>query len=579
MDLTYSRMRKAILSSMILVPLIPFVLVIVVGYFYSRISIEARTEESLQRIVEDHRQMIDTFLRERRANLEFIISTESFENLSRPRELEFVYDNLQKISNAFVDLGVFNQDGLHVAYHGPHQLTGKIYRDEPWFKEVMQDGVHISDVFLGFRGYPHFIIAVARKEDDRTWVLRATIDTHIFDNMVRRVRIGKTGEGYIINATGYFQTEPRSGGKLLEPDPNRTLYLKPLEGIETFVSDDGGFFQFLADLFFPGYEGAFLYATTWLEEKPWLLVVRQEKHDAFAKLRAAMYLIGLIAVVGGTVIILLALDQTRRVIRRLRKIDAEKTGLENQLIRATRLAELGQMAAGFAHEINNPLQIIRSEQALMDFIIKDLKVKKEITNEAALEELEDSIQQIVVQVDRCANITQAILKFGRKSEPLLQNIDLREFLPEVIDMIANKAKVQGISVKQTIAGDTPPVFADKGQLQQVLLNLFNNAIDAVTERHGSKGGLLEIRAGGGEDNQVDIAVEDNGVGISPENMKKIFTPFFTTKPIGKGTGLGLSVCYGIVDSLGGVMEIASQKNEGTTFFIRLPAVGQNENGN
>jgi two-component system, NtrC family, sensor kinase len=125
----------------------------------------------------------------------------------------------------------------------------------------------------------------------------------------------------------------------------------------------------------------------------------------------------------------------------------------------------------------------------------------------------------------------------------------------------------------------PPVFADKGQLQQVLLNLFNNAIDAVTERHGSKGGLLEIRAGGGEDNQVDIAVEDNGVGISPENMKKIFTPFFTTKPIGKGTGLGLSVCYGIVDSLGGVMEIASQKNEGTTFFIRLPAVGQNENGN
>jgi two-component system, NtrC family, sensor kinase len=574
MDLTYSRMRKTILSSMILVPLIPFALVIMVGYFYSKVSIETRTVESLQRIVEDHRQMIDTFLQERRTNLEFVIHTESFESLSRPRQLEFVFDNLQRVSHAFVDLGVFDQDGLHVAYHGPHQLTGKIYKNEPWFIEVMHKGVHISDIFSGFRAYPHFIVAVARKENQRTWVLRATIDTYIFDNMVKRVRIGKTGEGYLINAAGYFQTEPRSGGRLLEPDPNSALYLKPHEGIETFVSNGGGFHRLLADLFFPGDQSAFLYATTWLREKPWLLVVRQEKHDAFGKLRSAMYLIGLIVVFGGTAIILLALDQTRRVVRRLQKIDNEKTGLENQLIRATRLAELGQMAAGFAHEINNPLQIIRSEQALMDFIVTELKEKREITNETALEELEDSIRQIVVQIDRCANITQAILKFGRKSEPLLENIDLREFLPEVIDMVSNKAKVQGIAVKRIIADSLPPVFADRGQLQQVLLNLFNNAIDAIVDRHGSKGGSLEIRAGIIEDNQVEIAVRDNGIGIRPENIKKIFSPFFTTKPMGKGTGLGLSVCYGIVDSLGGSMEVTSLKNEGTTFFVRIPAIGQ-----
>jgi two-component system NtrC family sensor kinase len=567
-------MRKTILSSMILVPLIPFVLVIVVGYFYSKISIETRTIESLQRIVEDHRQMIDTFLRERRANMEFIISTESFETLSRPRQLEFVFDNLQRTSSAFVDLGVFDQDGLHVAYHGPHQLTGKIYRDEPWFAEVMQKGVHISDVFLGFRAYPHFIIAVARKENDRTWVLRATIDTYIFDNMVKRVRIGKTGEGFLINAGGYFQTEPRSGGKLLEPDANSDLYLKRHEGIETFISNGGGFGRLLSDLFFPGDESVFLYATTWLKEKPWLLVVRQEKHDAFGKLRSAMYLIGLIAVLGGTAIILLALDQTRRIIRRLQKIDAEKTGLENQLIRATRLAELGQMAAGFAHEINNPLQVIRSEQALMDYIIKELKEKKEITNEESLAELEDSIRQIVVQIERCANITQAILKFGRKSEPVLENVFLHEFLPEIIAMVSNKARVQGIAVNQVIAESLPPVFADKGQLQQVLLNLFNNAIDAIAERRGSRGGVLEIKAGADEGHQVKISVTDNGIGISPENIKKIFSPFFTTKPLGKGTGLGLSVCYGIIDSLGGNMEVTSQKNEGTTFFVRLPVAGQ-----
>jgi len=548
----------------------------VVGYFYSKISIETRTVESLQRIVEDHRQMIDTFLRERRANLEFIINTESFETLSRPRELEFAFDNLQRVSNAFIDLGVFNKNGLHVAYHGPHQLTGKIYKDEPWFAEVMQKGVHISDVFLGFRAYPHFIIAVARTENEQTWVLRATIDTHIFDNMVKRVRIGKTGEGYLINDAGYFQTEPRSGGKLLEPDPQSFRYLKHHEGIETFISNGGGFSQLLADLLLPSHEGAFLYATTWLKEKPWMLVVRQEKHDAFVNLRTAMYLIGLIAILGGTTIILLAMDQTRRIIRRLKRIEGEKTGLENQLIRATRLAELGQMATGFAHEINNPLQIIRSEQALMDYILNEIKEKGEITNAEALAELEDSLRQIVIQIDRCANITQAILKFGRKTEPKLENVDLREFLPEVIDMVANNAKVQGIELNQVITLNTPPVFADKGQLQQVLLNLFNNAIYAVVERHGSRGGLLEIRAGAAEGNQVEITVKDNGSGISPENIKKIFSPFFTTKPLGKGTGLGLSVCYGIVDSLGGTMEVASQINEGTTFFIRLPATDRDE---
>jgi two-component system, NtrC family, sensor kinase len=574
MDPTYSRMRRTILSSMIIVPLIPFILMITVGYFYSKSSIETRTVESLQRIVEDHRQMIDTFLRERRADLEFLINADSFETLSRPRELQFAYENLQRISNAFVDLGVFNQDGLHVAYHGPHQLTGKIYKDEPWFKEVMQNGVHISDVFLGFRAYPHFIIAVARKDNDQTWVLRATIDTHIFDDMVKRVRIGKTGEGYLINTKGYFQTETRSGGKLLEYDGQSYRYLKRHDGIETLITSGDGFGQLLVDLLLPSHESDFLYATTWLKEKPWLLVVRIQKHDAFANLRSAMYLIGIITVIGGGVIITLALDQTRRVIRRLKRIDVEKTGLENQLIRATRLAELGQMATGFAHEINNPLQIIRSEQALMDYIIKEIKEKNEITNPEAIAELEDSIRQIVIQIERCATITQAILKFGRKSEPVLENVDLREFLPEVIDMVSSKAGVEGIAIHQDFSGSLPPVYADKGQLQQVMLNLFNNAIDAIVERHGSTGGVLKIKASTDKDNHAQIAVTDNGAGISPENLKKIFTPFFTTKPMGKGTGLGLSVCFGIVDSLGGAMEVSSQKNEGTTFFVRLPASGQ-----
>lgn len=569
----YTHLRKTILFSIILVPLIPFLLALATGYFYFVNSLENNTVASLKRIVEDHRQMIDTFLHERRTNLEFVINTNSFESLNDPANLRFVLYQLQIMSKAFVDLGVINDDGIHVAYHGPYELLGRNYKDEPWFVEVMQHGVHISDVFLGYRGVPHFIIAVAREEKGRKWVLRATIDTYLFEGMVKKVRIGRTGEAFIVNKHGLLQTEQRSGGRLLQEDPDRENYLRQHEGIETFIS--GGARETMFGHFLPIYsevENVFLYATTWLSEKPWLLVVRQEKDDAFRNLRAAMYLIVIISILGGMTIIILGYNQTERIIRRMEQIDSEKEGLENQLIRASRMAELGQMAAGFAHEINNPLQIIRGEQALMEFIIKDLKEKHQILNDEAIAELEDSIQQMVVQIERCSAITHAILKFGRKSEPVLEDISLQEFIPEIVSMVHGKASVEGIQLQEMIDEDTPSIFADKGQLQQVLLNLLNNAIDAILARHGSQGGQLLVHARPCDKNQVEIIVQDNGIGISPENLKKIFSPFFTTKPVGKGTGLGLSVCYGIVDSLGGTMEVTSKKNQGTTFFVRLPAV-------
>ncbi|MEJ2726230.1 MAG: HAMP domain-containing sensor histidine kinase, partial [Deltaproteobacteria bacterium] len=145
--------------------------------------------------------------------------------------------------------------------------------------------------------------------------------------------------------------------------------------------------------------------------------------------------------------------------------------------------------------------------------------------------------------------------------------------PEVAAMVDKRAGVHGIALKEEIAEGIPPVHGDPGQLQQVLLNLLNNAIDAIIEAHGSKGGELAIQATPDENEKVVISVTDNGAGISPENLKKVFTPFFTTKPVGKGTGLGLSVCFGIVDNMGGVMEVESKKGVGTTFTVRLPAAG------
>jgi two-component system NtrC family sensor kinase len=115
-------------------------------------------------------------------------------------------------------------------------------------------------------------------------------------------------------------------------------------------------------------------------------------------------------------------------------------------------------------------------------------------------------------------------------------------------------------------------MGDPSQFQQVMLNLFNNAMDAVIERHGSKGGMLKIETGIKDEKSLAVTITDNGTGISRENLSKIFSPFFTTKPVGKGTGLGLSVCYGIIESFGGTMEVQSEDKTGTAFIVILPAV-------
>ena len=553
----YTGLKKVILASMILAPLIPYGMVLGIGYYYFTNSLENSTIASIQRIVHDHRQMIESFLMERKADLEFVRNTFSFEDLKRQDKLEQTFYNLQKESSAFVDLGILDENGLQVAYHGPYPLSGKVYDQAPWFKAVMKNGFYISDVFLGYRQVPHFVIAIAQMNQGRQWVIRATIDSQIFNDLVKKVRIGKTGEAYLLDTEGVFQTERRSGGSLMGKDPDRPKYGPVHDGIKTFIDTDA-------------HGEPFLYATTWLKEKSWLLVVRQEKADAFKALHQAAYRIFFISVLGGMIIVAIAFILTDRIIRRMEGMDQEKDQLDEQLFRAGRLAEIGEMASGFAHEINNPLQIIKSEYALIEMIFSDLKQKGDIKESEDLSDMEDSIAQIKLQVDRCADITQAILQFGRKGEPVVKDIDLRTFIPEVVGMVANKAGVHGIAIEQKTSDQNSDVHGDLRHLQQVLVNLLNNAIDAVIARHGSSGGAIRIESGPAENGQVEIKIRDNGSGISSENLKKVFTPFFTTKPVGKGTGLGLSVCYGIIEKMGGSMSVASQEKNGTTFTLRLP---------
>ena len=552
--------RRSILTNMIVVPFIPFLLVIGVSFYYFTTSLENNTTASMKRIVSDHRNMIESFLMERKADLEFVANAFPYEAINQKEALDAIFENLKKQSGAFVDLGLFNPQGIHVRYSGEYELQGKTYGDELWFKQVMQNGSYISDVFLGYRRVPHFIVAVRQGSGENTWVLRATIDTLYFDRMISQVRIGKTGEAYILNKEGISQSERRSSNiQVMDGDPEFIDLSKFEETIHTFIKIDPN-----------GVE--YLYATTWLKDKEWMLVVRQEKKDAYTFLYTAVYINLIIMILGGSVIVLVATFITDRILKQIEKLGREKKSLGNQLIRAVQLAEIGEMAAGFAHEINNPLQIIKSEQALIETFLEDITHKLDEGGKQDLNEIVDSLDQIKLQVNRCSEITHSILRFGRKNETRQEALNPCRIIPEIVHMIEKKAEVNGIEIIRQLSEESPDFMGDPSQFQQVLLNLFNNAMDAVTERHGSKGGLVKIETGIKDEKFLIIKVIDNGAGISRENISKIFSPFFTTKPVGKGTGLGLSVCYGIIESYGGTMEVQSEENAGTTFIITLPAI-------
>jgi two-component system NtrC family sensor kinase len=284
---------------------------------------------------------------------------------------------------------------------------------------------------------------------------------------------------------------------------------------------------------------------------------------------------GGVIIVAGAVVVIMAYILASGLANKLSLADMEKKQMKTQLIIAGKLAEVGEMSAGLAHEINNPLQVMKSEHTMIEDLIFDMEKDDNPPDPETLRLVKDSVEQISIQIERCKKITQELLKFARKKEASTQPINMPEFLRQVVSMIEHTALIENIRIVQEHDPDLPPVMSDPDQLQQIFLNLLNNAIFALKDRDSG-----EIRVSiSHEDAYVSVSVADNGCGISPENMEKIFLPFYTTKPVGQGTGLGLSTAYGILKSLGGEITVTSELNAGAVFTVRLPLESPGDEGN
>ncbi len=544
--------RRMIMSRVLLVPFLAVMLVFGTLVYYFATNLRSQAKEKLTHLADGHRHIVEQFLNERVSDLRYVAISDRFENLKDNDHLAQVLDRLQGQSRAFFDIGVFDDAGNHVAYIGPYDLRGRNYADAEWFLKVKDAGIYISDVFLGYRNIPHFVIAVRGGQDGAPWYLRATIDTLFFNDLVENLRIGKTGEAYLVNEQGVFQTRRRSGGNLMEVDRDFERYVVAEEGVASFASDDGA-------------GSRHVYATCRLASTGWLLVVRQELGDAYAPLTRAVLLAVALIIAGGAVVVTMGFLLASGVANQLTVADMEKKRMGSQLIMAGKLAEVGEMSAGLAHEINNPLQVMKSEEALALDILDDMEQQKGSQSEN-MNMLRDSIIRMGAQVDRCKKITLGLLKFARQSETSIQKFDMPPLLHEVVGMVDRRARVENIQIVEELGPDLPRIESDPAQLQQVFLNLLNNAIDALKGRDNG-----QIKVGAVVSNgHLSVSFADNGCGIPPENLEKIFLPFFTTKPVGQGTGLGLSTCYGIVERLGGQISVSSEVNVGTVFTVRLP---------
>jgi two-component system, NtrC family, sensor kinase len=238
---------------------------------------------------------------------------------------------------------------------------------------------------------------------------------------------------------------------------------------------------------------------------------------------------------------------------------------QRKLIQADRLASLGQLAASVAHEINNPLSGVLNLSMLMQRIMREDGIPPE-----RLPEFRRFLAQVAAETSRAGRIVSDLLAFSRHSKPRPTEADLNEIIDKTLALVDHKLRLSNIEIEKRLAADLPHLVCDGSQIQQVVMNLVLNAAEAASTKDNGK---VVVKTRPAASQTVLLEVQDNGDGISPENLAKIFDPFFTTKEEGSGVGLGLAVVYGIVKAHGGDVEVSSRLLEGTVFRVSLPLSG------
>ena len=543
----YRAIYRRLLVTLLLMALTPLA---ALGLFcLDRLSViyDEKITAGIEAVISSKHRALDTFMVERIAQVKNLAFTHPYADLSNPARLSDIFSVLQSNSRSFVDLGIIGMDGRHISYVGPFDLRDANYSEAPWFAEVLRKGVYVSDVFMGYRHVPHFIIAVMRHEGGRSYIMRATIDMDAIDALLRRIYSGPHSDAFIVSNSGVLQTGSRYYGSIMGqydlPQENLTrnnvvtMHKTMPSGEEMVV------------------------ALMRLDSMPWVLVVMDDVRDSLKPLRQLKALILFFTLLGGALTCMGAELCTRRLVASLEASDQKQAHIDARMLQSSKMAALGKMAAGVAHEVNNPLMLIQENAGWIRDLLDDEDPEK-IKN---YKEILENTEKIGQPVKRAKGSTQRMLGFGRRMNPGRTEILISSLADQALEMLKSEAGSRNIAFVRQYDAQLPVILSDPAQLEQIFINVIDNAIDAM-----GKDGTLTVSAqpwkGG-----VRVSFADTGPGMDQETLRQVFDPFFTTKKVGEGTGLGLAICFTILEKLGGRIDVQSEPGHGTTFNISLPA--------
>lgn len=539
-------LRRSLLVVMLCITLAPLAVAASLGYFQYRSLVRREEMNHLRWHGERAVHSLEVYLDSLKHDI--IVTSNSFTaaELANQERLDAILFRLRSEHPSLVDLSVIDPKGIQIAYSGPYGLGGKDYGTSPWYAKTLARKVHLSEVFMGFRNVPHFVIAVSKKEPTGPglWVLRASVDAEALDAFLATVSSELLDDVFLVSEDGTLQSSSRHYGKASAGFALSSMPGK--KGIEVTEEARGG--------------KTVLRAAGHVQNTPWILVLEQKNYAEnrlWSAFRTQLLAVSLVtALAAGLVIVSVA----RSLADRIRDAEEARESVIKEAEHTSKLASVGRLAAGVAHEINNPLAIINEKAGLMKDIASltpDMPHRDKFMRE--LTALEDA-------VSRTRIITHRLLGFARRMDVQLQPVQVNEVIREVIGFLDKEAMYRGIRIEQELDEKLPHIESDTGQLQQIFLNIINNAIDAV-----DRDGRIQI-ASRQVDHAVRIDVRDDGPGIPPEILEKIFEPFFTTKKASDrhGTGLGLSITYGLVKKLGGEISVQSVVGSGTVFQVSFP---------
>lgn len=540
----YGRLFWYLAISTAIVSLLPLVVMALINLRQYQKAFHAEMIYPISHYTSNTKKSIAFFLSERKSALVMIINDKSFEDLCDQDKLAAILSNMKQSFGGFVDVGVIDSTGGQRSYAGPYKMVGKNYKDQDWFHEVSLREYYISDVFMGYRNLPHFVIAVKKDRGQGDfYILRATIDSEMLSKQLLVSGLRPSSDAFLINHQGILQNDSRFYGKVLSKCPLPVpSYSDSSEVIE--MGKNGNQPLIL------GY--------AYIEHSPFIFMLTKRPEEVMGNwLKLRSELIGFLAISALLILVVIA-GSSMVMVNRIREADIKRAEIYHKMEYTNKMASIGRLAAGVAHEINNPLAIINEKAGLMkDFIAltEDFPKKQKSM---------DIVNAILKSVERCKTVTHRLLGFAKHMDVQNETLDLSLLLKEVLEFLEKEAHYRNINVAFNVAESLPTIESDRGQLQQVFLNILNNAFAAV-----ESGGSIEISIQQADSEWIVVTITDNGCGIPEENLAHIFEPFFTTKK-GYGTGLGLSITYGIVEKLGGKISVKSKVGEGTSLTVTLP---------